>query len=226
MPFATRAAWCRIIAYSLVILTACAVSPARAHVSWNRVNHVDSDTITLYHFDNTDDNVASPVSPLSPNLGLTVFSGLTPLSTIADTPGSIFTPQALNLPATQTLRTTDSVAGLSGDLTIECWFKWSPSITSATLEFGLQSGARVLVARDIGTPANDKFGVAGTHGSFVAAPDFPNWENVGEEEAGLNEWRHLALAIHSTGIHYDPIGAHDVYSTSTTGRLYLNGHPQ
>jgi len=208
----------------LVVIITSLVVPAYAHVHWNRVNGVDPETIALYHFENASAQVAPPSENLAPNLGLTVFSGASITSTI-DTPDTIFQPNALTLDATQTLRTTATVTDLAGDLAIEFWFKWAPDMTSSTLEVGLSSGARLMIARDTANPANDRLGVAGTHGSYMSAPGFTNWADFGEEEASLNEWRHLALSIHSTGIHFDQAAAHDVYSTGTTGLVMYNGHP-
>jgi hypothetical protein len=209
---------------ALAIAFACVAAPCPAHVHWQQTNGVMPETVAIYHFDQLTTAVASPAPGLPVGLGLTVSSGAQSLTHITDTPGTIFEPGALALHNTQTMRSTDAIAQLDGDLTIECWFKWTPGVTSSTLELGLQSGAKIMVARDTTTPANDRFGVSATHGSFRSAPDFPNWIAVGEEEAGLDEWRHLALAIHSTGIHYDSLAGHDVYSTGTVGRLYLNGH--
>ncbi len=225
MPHAQNRVLRRMIVPALAVAFACAGTSAHAHLHWSRVNTVDSDTIALYHFDDATTVAAPPSLPLPLGLGLTSIAAGIPLSPTTDTPGAIFTPQALALPTAQTLRSTDTISQLAGDLTIECWFKWTPEMTSSTLEIGLQSGARLVVARDEVTPANDRFGIAGTHGSYLSAPGFTSWVDVGYEEASLNEWRHLALTIHSTGIHYNPASSHDVYSTGTVGRLYLNGHP-
>lgn len=214
----------RVPAPALAILFACAATPLHAHLHWTRVNTVSPDTAALYRFD-SNTVVASPAEGLPPDLGLTPTSGAALLAPATDIPDSIFGPSSLGLPSAQTLRSTDTLAAMQGDVTIECWFKWNASMSTSSLEIGLQSGAKILLARDITNPANDHFGISGTHGSFVAAPGFTNWQDVGEEEAGLNEWRHLALAIHSAGIHYDALSAHDIYSTGTVGRLYLNGHP-
>lgn len=224
MSYALKRAWHRSFVSALAIAIAGSVMPAHAHVHWTQRNNVTADTVALYHFSDTNTTVAAPASPLAQGLGLTVFSGATSLVPVADTPGAIFNPQGLNLPATQTLRATDTASAVDGDITIECWFKWSTGVTSATLDIGLQSGAKIRIARDASTPANDKFGVAGTHGSFIPVPEFTNWTDVGEEEAGLNEWRHLGLTIHSTGIYYDAVANHDRYSTGTVGRMFLNGH--
>lgn len=221
MFFRTLRAWWRLPALALL---ACAAGAANAHVHWTRTNSVDADTIALYHFDSATSTAAPVAASLPAGLGLSVFSGAAQLAPLADTAGAIFQPQSLSLPSAQVLRTTDTVAGLAGDLTIECWFQWLPALTSCSLEVGLRSGARIVVARDVANPANDRFGIAGTHGSFIPAPGFTSWAALGDEEASLGEWRHLALAIHSTGIHYDPVEAHDVYSTGSVARLYLNGH--
>jgi len=217
--------WLWALMSMLVLFLSSIAAPAHAHVHWTRVNGVDPETVALYHFENTTSQVIPPSGNLDQNLGLTPFSGASSITGTADTPAAIFDPGALALNETQTLRTTATVTNLAGDLTIEFWFKWVPAMTSSTLEVGLASGARVMIARDTAVPVNDRFGVAGTHGSYVSAPAFTNWADYGEEEGSLNEWRHLALAIHSAGIHFDPVSAHDVYSTGTTGLLIYNGHP-
>jgi hypothetical protein len=185
---------------------------------------VAADTVALYHFSDAWTTVAQAAAPLAEGLGLTPTSVAAPISTTVDIPSAVFSPRALSLYGTQNLRTTDTVANLQGDLTVECWFKWTPAVTSATMEIGLVSGAKIRVARDLIQPENDHFGVAGTHGAFRTPAGFVNWGTVGEEEAGLNEWRHLALCVHSTGLVFDPQQNHDVYAPGSVGRLFLNGH--
>ena len=225
MYHASTPAWQRAVVRVLVFVAMQMCALAHAHVHWTQTNNINSSTVGLYHFDDASTTIAMPALGLPPDLGFTVFSGSTPfMSPVSDTPGSIFAPQGLSLPATQTLRTTSTVGGLDGDLTIEFWFKWAPTLNAAQLEIGLRSGARILLSRDQLNPSNDKFGVAGTHGSFVSAPGFTNWTAMSEDEAALGEWRHLALTVHSTGLHYDTLSGHDVYNAGTVGRLYYNGH--
>lgn len=218
-------AWHRVTACILLMAALQLCTLAHAHVHWTQTNNINSNTVALFHFDDASTTAAMPAAGLAPDLGFTVYTGSAAfLSPVTDTPGSIFLPQALNLPATQTLRTTTSVSGLDGDLTIETWFKWQPSLAACSLDIGLQSGAKIRIVRDTLNSANDRFGISGTHGSYITAPGFTNWAAMGDEEASLGEWRHLALTVHSAGIHYDPVAAHDVYSTGTIGRLYYNGH--
>jgi hypothetical protein len=199
-----------------------------AHVEWTRVNDADPECVALYHF---DEHAGEPGSLLEVAPGLAVRRGLTvgpadgtPMNTGHDTPGAIFEPHALLLNATQTAESTAMVHQLDGDLTIECWLKWNAGLTSQTLELGLSSGARLTIARDTANPANDRIGLTFTHGDYASASGFTNWVDVGDEEASLDEWRHVGVTIRSAGIHFDSVSGHDVYSTGTLARFYLNGH--
>lgn len=201
---------------------------ARAHVHWSRPNDADPDCLALYHL---NDASAAPGSVLAAAPGQPAGHGLLvgppaglPMTITADVAEPFLGPGALALGSAQTAESGDSLAGLDGDLTIEFWFKWEPSMTSSSLQVGLGSGARLQVTRDVSNPAHDRFGVAATHGDFRPAPGFTNWADVGSEEAPLDRWIHAALTITSAGIHNDPALAHDVYSTGTVARFYLNGH--
>ncbi len=223
MFHAFHGAGTRVSAGLMVIATACLAVPAFAHVHWTRVNAVDEATVALYHFENVTEQEAPAESPLPAGLALIPSSALQPIAALEDTAGAIFGTHSVRL-GTQTLLSTLSAPDLDGDLTIEFWFKWLPTMTSSTVEIGLRSGARIHVSRDVLHPGNDRFGVAGTHGSFVDAPGFTNWIDVGEEEASLNEWRHLGVTIHSAGLEYNTALGHDVYRAGSVARLYLNGH--
>jgi hypothetical protein len=63
-----------------------------------------------------------------------------------------------------------------------------------------------------------------THGTFVSAPGFTNWSDVGDDEAPLGEWIHVAVAIDSTGSTFDVPSNHHKYNPGTVARFYLNGH--
>lgn len=223
MFHAFEEAGARITAGLMVMAAACLAVPAYAHVHWTRVNAVDASTVALYHFENVTEHHAPAECPLPDGMALIPSSVLQPIVPLEDTAGTIFGTHSIAL-STQTLLSTLSAPNLDGDLTIECWFKWLPTMTSSTLEIGLRSGARIHVARDVLHSGNDRFGIAGTHGSFVDAPGFTNWVDVGEEEASLNEWRHLGVTIHSTGLEFNPTLGHDVYMSGSVARLYLNGH--
>ena len=113
MPYAIKRAWHRLIVPMLAMIVASWASPAHAHVNWNRTNSVDSDTAALYHFDNATTSLAPAATPLPEDLGLTVFSGSAALSPVPDTPAALFNPLALSLPATQTLRSTDTLHSIT-----------------------------------------------------------------------------------------------------------------
>ena len=201
---------------------------AHAHVHWSRPNDTAPDCLALYHL---NDASAAPGSVLSAapgqpaGLGLLVGSPAgAPMTITTDVAEPFFGPGSLALASTQSAESSAPLTDLDGDLTIEFWFKWEPTMTSSSLQVGLESGARLQVTRDMSTPANDRFGVAATHGDFRSAPGFTNWADVGSEEASLNHWHHVALTISSAGIHYDSALGHDVYSTGTVARIYLNGH--
>lgn len=207
-----------------LVLFACTNTPGNAHVIWSQTNSVDADTLFLTHMDDTTKQEVPAEASLASDLGLTPTSALVQITTGTDVPSAIFGPHSLQLTQSQTLRSTATVSDLTGDLTIEFWFKWLPTMTSSTLQVGLASGAKIMIARDALNSANDRFGVAGTHGSYRSTNGFVDWPNVGEEEAGLNTWRHLGLTIHSAGIAFDPAAEHDVYLPGTVGRMYLFGH--
>lgn len=207
--------------FSVVLL--CTNAGAHA-INWDRVNAVDADTLALYHFDNATADLAPVESPLNAGLDLAPSSALAPITVSSDVVSGIFAPQSIRLMTTQTLQSTSALTDVSGDLTIEFWFKWLPTMTSSTLQVGLGSGARVLLARDVLYPVNDRFGVGGGHGTFRSAPGFVDWPSVGEEHADLNTWYHIGLAIHSTGIVYDEVSGHDAYAAGSVARMYLHGH--
>lgn len=209
---------------AVVVLLTCTHMPCSAHVVWTRTNSVDSETVFLSHMDQTTKYEIPVQLPLTPDLGLTPTSALVQITTNTDVPSGIFGPDSLLMTQSQTLRSTATVSDLAGDLTIEFWFKWLSTMTSSTLQIGLASGAKILIARDVLNPVNDRFGIAGTHGSYCSTNGFVDWPTVGEEEAGLNTWRHLGLTIHSAGISYDSLAEHDVYLPGTIGRMYLFGH--
>lgn len=214
-------AW-RGAAVALALFSTAA--PVQAHVFWTQVNSVHSTTLFLSHGDHATSTLLPAEPPLPVELGLTPTSATATITTSPDVVGSIFGPQSVTLTKDQTLQSTASLAGVSGDLTVEFWFKWLPDMTSSTLEFGLGSGARILVARNTADPAKDRFGVAAPHGSFRSAPGFVSWVATGDEYASLNIWRHIGLTIHSTGTVLDGITGQRVYGPGSTGRMYYYGH--
>lgn len=202
---------------------------AVAHVDWTQGNGtIPGVTVGLYHFDDHD---AAPGDTLEAAIGLPADRGLligTPsgdtFHAIHDTPEPLFEPHCLQLRSAQIADSTETVSDLGGDLTIEFWFKWDTDLTYQRAQIGLRSGAKIEIARSVVNPASDVFGVSFVHGDFVPAPGFTNWADVGEEEGSLGEWRHVAITIHSTGIHYENALGHDVYNAGSTLRFWLNGH--
>lgn len=216
--------------WALACVLIC-TSTAQAHVDWTRVNDADPRVVGLYHFDDTANSPgnllrADSCWPSDRHLVIGTPTG-TGLIMVNDTPEPIFNPYALHLRSPQINDSPINIPDLGGDLTIEFWFKWDAALTSSSLEVGLRSGAKLHITRHVGTPANDLFGISGTHGDYRSAPGFVNWPTVGIDEAPLGEWMHIAVAIHSTGITYDasPGVLHDVYNPGTIARIYLNGHP-
>ena len=95
------------------------------------------------------------------------------------------------------------------DLTIELWLRWDAAPSASSIEIGFRSGSKLRITRDTVTPANDQFALFATHGTFVSAPGFTNWVDVGDDEAPLGEWIHFAVAIDSAGSTFDvPSGHH------------------
>ena len=201
---------------------------AEAHVQWTQTNQPDPEMLVLYHFDehvSTTGQTLAAADPLPENRRLTLEApaGLS-ARTVHDTAGEIFNPHALEFRGAQRLRSEATLGDISGDVTIEFWMRWDSAVTSQTLQAGLASGAKLYIARDTLVPANDRFGILGTHGSYVSAPGFVSWAAVGEDEAPFDEWLHFAVTIHSTGLYYNSGTGHDMYNPGSIARLWLNGH--
>lgn len=216
----------------ILILALGIIAPATgfSHVHWTQVNSPDHRALAIYHFDSASSTIGFG-DHISPDSGLPAGNFLLAQAPSgagsiysSSTPGVPFTPSSVSIKSAQIFETPTVFNNVDGDLTIEFWFKWDSDSTQSELTVGLKSGAKILLARDISNPGNDRFGILGTHGSFIAAPDFTTWQAVGEEEASLNEWRHVALVIHSTGIEFDSLLGHDIYKTGTTGQIWYNGH--
>lgn len=214
---------------ALLLFAISITAPAFAHVHWHRVNDFSPGlTVGLYHFDEHGVGVGQTLKPapgLPLNRGLLIGAPSGDgLASIHDVPGSIFEPHALHIRSAQIMDSTETVGDLEGDLTIEFWFMWDVDLEYQRVQIGLRSGAKIEIARSTVNPASDVFGVAFTHGDFVSAPGFVNWDEVGEEEAGLGDWRHVAVTIHSTGIHFEAGLGHDVYDPGSLARFWVNGH--
>jgi hypothetical protein len=168
---------------------------------------------------------------LSPNLALVPANPSPTTATIAatstDVLSSVLGPRSLQFTSTQILDTTatlGNLSGTSGPLTIEGWFKWPTGFTGGTVTFGLRSGVRIQITRDTANPANDRFGLAATHGSYVSVPGFTNWVDVGTEEAPIGDWIHVAATVTPLGDYFEPSTNHDHYTTGTVARMFINGH--
>jgi hypothetical protein len=209
---------------------------AVAHVNWTQVNGPHPDLAVVYSFSETgpltvDTMAVAPGLGQSPDLALVPALPNPTTASIAltstDVVSAPFGPRSLLLPSRQILDTTATVGTLptTGPLTIEGWLKWPTGFDSASLTFGFRSGARILVTRDVNNPANDRFGVAATHGSYVSAPGFTNWVDVGTEEAPIGDWIHVAVTLSvEDPIYFEPATNHDHYTTGTLARFFLNGH--
>ncbi len=212
-----------------VFLTFLWAASAYAHVDWTRVNAADPQLLGLYHFNSNSQNPgeifeSDTCVPIGRGLYIGTPSGAN-LTTSIDLVEPIFGPRSIRYASAQNAETTETLLNLAGDLTIEFWFKWENSMTSSSIEIGLRSGARIALTRDITNASKDRFGIAGTHGDYRDAPGFIDWPTAGVSEAPFDEWLHVGLTIHSTGQHFDTVAAHDVYSTGSLARFFLNGHP-
>lgn len=234
-------------------LAALALSqPALAHVTWTQVNQYDSTAIAMYHLNDTD-TTTGQVLDVAPgwtaprNLVIAAPTTGPGFASAASGPEAFF-GTALRLngavradstynagyddpayvgPDTNGTLPGDNTNGpdlVDKDLTIEFWLKWDPAPSASSIEVGLRSGSKLRITRDTVTPANDQFAVFATHGTFVSAPGFTNWVAVGEEEAPLDEWIHVAVAIDSTGSTFDVPSGHHKYNAGSVARFYLNGH--
>lgn len=199
-----------------------------AHVVWTQGNQADPAILGLYHFEQS----GAPSS----GVGIqNVFGASSPGELLVQSPvgtGFSFSSSTAGLPfGTQSLRANgvqraDSL-GLfesAADTTIETWLKWDPAPAASGIEIGFRSSAKLRIVRDPLNPTSDRFGISGTHGSFVAANGFTNWTDIGTEEAPFDEWIHVAVAIHPTGLQYNSLEAHDEYTPGSVARFYLNGH--
>jgi len=208
----------------LAVALAAIVSTASAHVHWTRSNSVDPATIALYHMDNVTTVSIPAAAPLSSDRGLQKSSLSDQLTTTSDTAWPFFQPASLQTSGQQVLLSGYAHPGCTGDLTIECWFKWTSDLTSSSLEIGFQSAARLRLVRDEANHANDRLELAGIHGTRAPHPEFPGWDEIGPEEASLDTWRHLGITIHSTGATFDASRGAYVYDPGSVARIYLNGH--
>lgn len=218
-----------VSAMALILFAISFSAPAIAHVHWHRVNDFSPGlTVGLYHFDEHGVSVGQTLKPapgLPLNRGLLIGAPSGDgLASVHDVPDAIFEPHALHIRSAQIMDSTETVGDLEGDLTIEFWFKWDVDLEYQRVQVGLRSGAKIEIARSTVNPASDVFGIAFVHGDFVSAPGFVNWDEVGEEEAGLGDWRHVAVTIHSTGIHFEAGLGHDVYDPGSVARFWVNGH--
>jgi hypothetical protein len=210
------------------LLIAQAVNYAWAHVDWTRANDIDPQCLALFHITSSSVTPGETIQtaaglPTSQSLLIETPIGLPP-TTVSGTPDPVLDPLAIRFRSQVRCQSTATLANLAGDMTLEMWFRWDPLLTSASLQFGFRSGARLLITRDTTSPSLDRFGISATHGDFVSAPGFTDWAVLGSEEAGLGDWIHAAVTIDSAGMHLDPSLAHDVYSTGTVARFWLNGH--
>ncbi len=199
-----------------------------AHVHWTKLNQADPSLVGLYHFDSDNSQTGqmlhvAEAMPEERGLVIQAPDG-EGLSKTQETNGELFAPHALVFHSPQKVESEDVVHGVEGDLTIEFFLRWDPDMTESSIEIGLSAGPKLRITRNVENPSQDQYGIQATHGDFVSAPGFPNWEALGEEEAALGEWRHVGVTIHSTGIHFDESLQHDVYNQGTVARFYWNGH--
>lgn len=221
----------RVGAAALLCLTGALVQPVLAHVHWTKPNAIDPTTLGLYHIDDatiTSGSVIQPASGLPSDIGLVVSpygaaQGPLPELVSTNVAQSILAPGSLRLAAPLRAESAATLGDLDGDLTIEFWYKWEPSMTSQEFSFGLTDGVKLVINRNVADPAQDRLGVQGaTPGSYISAPGFTNWPDVGEEEADLDTWRHMGVCIHSAGL--EIAGGKTVYRAGSVARIYLNGH--
>lgn len=224
---------------------------AGAHVSWSQTNGYMADGIAVYHLDETLLTTGATLAPAAGYLatrGLVIQApGGTGFSSSATSVSGVF-GTALRMDGSQRADSTanvgyddptyagpDTNGSLPGDntlgpdlvdknLTIDFWLKWDPAPSASSIEIGLRSGSKLRITRDTTTPANDQFAIFATHSTFVTAPEFTNWVDVGIDEAPLDEWIHFAVTIESTGSTFDVPSGHHKYNAGTLARFYLNGH--
>ncbi|MBX7245957.1 MAG: LamG domain-containing protein [Candidatus Sumerlaeaceae bacterium] len=223
---------CARAAVLCCLLVSTIKTPALAHVDWTRVNGVDANCIALYHL---GDTLTSPGKALNVAAGLPVGRGLVlgttsgaGASPSTDVKDPIFDPGSVRFDSVQTNDSTDTLTqadGTTGPVTIECWFKWDATMTSSSVVVGFRSAAKLQITRDTTSASLDRFGLSTVHGNYVSAPGFVDWPTVGAEEGPLGEWIHAAVTIYPTGTFYNSVSAHDVYSTGSVARFWLNGHP-
>jgi len=212
---------------SLILLGAAALAPA--HVEWTTANGNSPLLVGLYHCDDTVVGTGDVIAAITEQgehrniaIGAPASTGLVASSDVtADAP---LGPGSLEFTSAQDCNTAFTFHDLDGDLTIEGWFKWDVALVTSSIEFGLRSGAKISLIRDVATPANDRFQLSFTHGDTASAPGFTDWPAVGVEHGALGVWRHVAVTIHSTGMVFNSGLGHDVYLPGSTATFWLDGH--
>lgn len=243
----SRNTWRPVVAALMMM----AASKAAAHVSWTQVNSADPAGIAVYHLDEDTPVSLGSTFNVAGDWGTARSLNVITLTGTASYSSSVPEPvfgKSLRMNGVVRANSTKNFgyddptyvgADLNGslpgdnnfgpdqvdkDATIGFWFKWDPAPTASSFEVGFRSGAKLRITRDTTTPANDQFAIFATHGTFVAAPGFTNWVDVGPSEAPLDEWIHVAVAIDSTGSTYDVPSGHYRYNAGSVARFYLNGH--
>ena len=199
-----------------------------AHVVWTLPNQADPSIVGLYHFEQAGApstggalvNVFGASSPGELLIQSPVGTGFSFSSSTAGLPLGVKSLRADGVQRADSLGLFDS----AHDTTIETWLKWDPAPAASGIEFGFRSSAKLRLIRDPLSPAADRFGLAGTHGSFVSANGFTDWTTIGTEEAPYDEWVHVAVVVHPTGLQYNSTADHDEYTAGSVARFYLNGH--
>lgn len=226
----------RFAATSLFVLSA--LSPAStcfAHVTWTRANAVagtGAPLLALYHFGEdpvSTGTVFANAAGLNSAFNMTLAAPTSGpgFASSTDLVGAFLGTHSLALQGNQR---ADSPAGTGvlwggqDDCTVEFWFKWGTDVDNDEIQVGLRSAVKIWIRRDQTTPANDRFGIATTHGDTAQVPGFTDWVAVGATEAPLDEWLHVGVTVHSTGYHLDIGLNHEVWDAGSTATVYLNGH--
>jgi hypothetical protein len=240
--------------YRALCIAALAVlnSGAHAHVTWTQTNLYDPDALAVWSLNDTSFLTGDSLLPVSgyPNANaLEILTGAGTFSSSNSAPEPFF-GSSLRMDGVRRADSFNENFGywdrnhpdqsnpqtpapgnnnlgpdlITGDLTIEFWMKWDPAPSASSFEVGFRRGSKLRITRDTANPANDRFAIFATHGTFVSAPGFTNWADVGIDEAPLDEWIHVAVAIDSVGNYYDDTVTHHLYNTGSVARFFLNGH--
>jgi hypothetical protein len=214
--------------WAVGLLVVAVAAPALAHVVWRRSNRVDPSVIAIYRFSDQAELAAKAFKPaggLSDTLVLQVArAGADAIGFVEQVASPPLGPGAATFTGPVIAATVDEFEGAAGDLTIELWYRFDRDSDSG-FEFGFEKGPRVHVMRGKENEAMDMFMLVTTGGTpAMSAPEFFGWASLYGGDAQIGGWRHVAIAIHSTGLEESAETGGTVYKEGSAARFWWYGH--